>query len=47
MCIHMILLWVLLKLGAPAWCYVLLTISFTAKMYNAILELRDRRNNMV
>lgn len=47
MFIYFVLVWVLLKLSAPAWCYVCLTISFIAKMYNAAIEFSNRRNNTV
>ena len=45
MFVLMILLWILLRMSAPAWCYILLAMSAAAKMFKAIYEVSKEDEN--
>lgn len=38
---YAILLWILLTMHAPAWCYVCLAISFAMRMVEVIIKAKN------
>ena len=38
---HIVILWVLLKLSAPWWCYLFLAISFLVRIITVMLKIVD------